>query len=86
MNGPVESLQDLFKIVLHKLQIFFSNTLKTASKMYAAHNKELFVATDVLKIYTVYFHGQMLTLCAKQQSLNYFDSEPNLSQRTVRWL
>lgn len=65
---------------------FHSRTLNPAEQNYAAHERELLGVVDALRVWRVYLHGQSFTICTDHFPLKYLETQPNLSQRQVRWL
>jgi RNase H-like domain found in reverse transcriptase/Integrase zinc binding domain/Reverse transcriptase (RNA-dependent DNA polymerase)/Chromo (CHRromatin Organisation MOdifier) domain len=65
---------------------FESRKLNTAEQKYPIHEKELAAIVHALASWHHYLAGQRFTVQTDHYSLKYFDTQPNLSKRQIRWM
>ena len=65
---------------------FLSRSLNPAEQNYAAHERELLAVVETLRVWRVYLHGQGFNVKTDHYPLKYPETQPQLSQRQVRWL
>lgn len=64
---------------------FYSKKLLPAEKNYPVHEQELLAIICALQEWRHYLHGTKFTIKTDHHSLQYFQSQPHLSARQVRW-
>ncbi len=66
---------------------YMSHKMTSAETKYPVHEQELLAIVRALKSWRHYLHGSPFTIRVKtdHRSLQYFQTQPNLSPRQVRW-
>ena len=65
---------------------FMSKKMLAAEKNYPIHEQELLAIVCALKEWRHYLHGSKFTVITDHRSLQWINSQPNLSARQTRWL
>jgi len=71
----------------HGLQpiAYLSHKLLSAESNYAVHEKELLAIVQACEEWRHYLHGTKFRICTDHNSLKYFQTQPILSSRQIRW-
>ena len=65
---------------------YFSKKLTSAQQNYSATDREMLAIVETLQHWRHYLHGLNFVVRTDHKPLTYFFSQPNLSQRQLRWL
>ena len=64
---------------------FMSKKMLPAERNYSIHEQELLAIICALREWRHYLHGNKFTVITDHKSLQWFQSQPNLSARQTRW-
>ena len=64
---------------------FHSRKLNPAERNYPTHEKEMLAIIDALEYYRYYTEGRHITIYTDHASLRFFEDQPKLAQRQIRW-
>ena len=65
---------------------FLSRSLNPSEQNCAAHERELLAVVETPRVWRAYLHGQKFTVKTEHYPVKYLETQPQLSQRQVRWL
>jgi hypothetical protein len=68
---------------------FLSHKMSDAESRYPTHDKEMLAIINMLGEWRTYLHGRQpftIRICTDHNSLQYFMTQPSLSQRQARWV
>jgi hypothetical protein len=63
-----------------------SRKMSSAERNYPVHDKEMLAVMYALKKWRHYLKGSHVTIITDHKSLEYFATQPNLSERQARWM
>ncbi len=65
---------------------FLSQKMLSAERNYPVHEQELLAVICALKTWRHYLYGEQFTIETDHESLQYLQTQPQLSKRQIRWL
>ena len=65
---------------------FHSRKLNKAEINYPIHDAEMLAIMEAIKVFRCYVHGRFVRIFTDHHTLRFFETQPKLNQRQVRWM
>ena len=65
---------------------FQSRKFNQAERSHPVHDAEMLAIMETLKVFRCYVHGRLVRIFTNHHSLRFFETQPQLNQRQVKWV